>query len=129
MQKQNKDLCQNLKTKEEIDSCKKAVNEKKQLSWARKIAEQGEAKNCLAIINEELKQKCQDKANLEAMRREKDSSFCEKIIDKKIKKICENEKKKINMYWLLKAKNEDKIQYCDKITDNDMRDSCKDEFK
>ncbi|MCT4592120.1 MAG: hypothetical protein N4A36_01915 [Candidatus Gracilibacteria bacterium] len=117
-------LCTQITNNSDQELCKKNIRQKQQTNWAKEAAEKGDAKNCAVILDKELRQKCIDKANYQAMRTYKDISYCEKIEKSELKSACLQEEPKINLFWLLRAEKEKKSSHCKMITDPKLIDKC-----
>lgn len=128
LENKDKSLCAEIKDSDAKILCEKQVENKEQLDWAKAAAEEGDAKNCAAIINDTLRQKCEDKANLLAARRYKDITFCDKIKNVDVKQKCLQYKPQIDMYWSSKAKNEEDVELCKNISDKTLKNDCEFNF-
>lgn len=118
------DLCQQIQDSKIRENCLQGIVQNNEITKAKEAAEQGDATSCSAVIDEYLKQKCEDNANYQAMRNNKDVSYCEKIVDQDLRDLCFDEEDKINLYWSLRAQKEQKGEYCQKITNDKLQTEC-----
>jgi hypothetical protein len=118
------EACNQIKDSNIKASCKETIVSNEQNAAAKTAINSGVAESCLSIVDPDLKQNCQDRANYQAMQINHDLGYCQDIIDQKLKKSCLDHRSKIEMYWYLKAQTSGKSSFCNEIATTELQSQC-----